>query len=216
VGIASIAACAVTELAHITMTDGNADVITIAQQNLENAGLGSRRGGSGRASAHTFSWGASMCSSSSTGEAGLRLGGFDVVIGSELTYYNTDMALLVATVQGLLSDYTAGSSGSGEGGSGSGGGAVRAVSGLFIHAHIFRKEGQEEELIQCFAVVGWDSAEVRTGSSRMGQIELETETERAVACHCTTSLTSTVLPAFRSFECDVLRRGVYCTRPVHS
>lgn len=135
VGVASIVACSTTELEHALLTDGNDDVIAIAKLNIDNAAL-SLPGGSGRASAVKYSWGDIS--------PGALTGGFDVVLGAELTYYNTDMNLLVSTVVRLLNE----------------GKAEGENSGLFIHAHIFRKQDQEEELIQCFSDVGWSSAEV--------------------------------------------------------
>eukprot|EP00603_Paraphysomonas_imperforata_P001161 CAMPEP_0114431794 /NCGR_PEP_ID=MMETSP0103-20121206/10802_1 /TAXON_ID=37642 ORGANISM="Paraphysomonas imperforata, Strain PA2" /NCGR_SAMPLE_ID=MMETSP0103 /ASSEMBLY_ACC=CAM_ASM_000201 /LENGTH=291 /DNA_ID=CAMNT_0001601407 /DNA_START=119 /DNA_END=994 /DNA_ORIENTATION=- len=145
VGIAGIVACTSTELSHMVLTDGNEEVVGIARQNLSNAGLSSPdSSGQRRASAQQYSWG--------DPSPGAATGGFDLVMGSELTYYSTDMTLLVATVLRLLSEGREGL----EGGSGSG--------GLFVHAHIFRKQDQELELIELLAAVGWDTAEVAVTS----------------------------------------------------
>jgi len=62
---------------------------------------------------------------------------FDVVIGCELMYYRTDMQSLVLTVLKLT----------GEG-------------GMFVHGHLFRAPNQEQHLIQCLWVLGWDTVEV--------------------------------------------------------
>jgi predicted nicotinamide N-methyase len=62
---------------------------------------------------------------------------FDVVIGCELMYYRTNMKDLVDTVMQLTD-----------------------CSGLFIHAHLFRKAGQECELIEQFSLHDWCTYEV--------------------------------------------------------
>lgn len=149
-GIASIAACRSTQLAHILLTDGNADVVAIARQNLVSAGLcspdtstaHSSTGDLGRASAQTYSWGDPRPVVSPSQPDAAASEGFDVLLGSELCYYNTDMTLLVATAQRLLSKEH------GEEG------------GIFVHAHIFRKPDQEEEMIECFDAIHWATAEV--------------------------------------------------------
>lgn len=61
---------------------------------------------------------------------------FDVVIGCELMYYRTDIQSLVDTVLKLT----------GEG-------------GMFVHGHLFRAPNQEQHLIQCLRVLGWDTVE---------------------------------------------------------
>lgn len=61
---------------------------------------------------------------------------FDVVIASELMYYKTDIPLLVATVTRLLNE-----------------------DGLFLHAHLFRRDGQEEEFISALEEIGWSTLE---------------------------------------------------------
>lgn len=146
VGIGGISACRSTQLTHMTLTDGNESVISIAQQNLVNLGLSladhsDRCGSNGdscngavdtretRATAMTYMWGEPSP------------GRFDVLIGSELCYYNTDMSLLVSTAQLLLAES--------EGG-----------RGVFVHAHIFRKADQEEDMIRCFEEIHWITAEV--------------------------------------------------------
>ncbi len=62
---------------------------------------------------------------------------FDVVIGCELMYYRTDINELLKSVL-----------------------ALTGGSGLFLHAHLFRKEGQERELIAFLAERGWTTYEV--------------------------------------------------------
>ena len=62
---------------------------------------------------------------------------FDVVIGCELMYYNTDINLLITTVMKLTNK-----------------------QGLFIHAHVFRAPSQEQKLIDCLAELGWATLEI--------------------------------------------------------
>lgn len=63
---------------------------------------------------------------------------YDVVLGCELMYYVTDIPVLVSTVMSL----------------------VDSSNGLFIHAHLFRRYGQEEELITSLASYGWMTCEI--------------------------------------------------------
>eukprot|EP01031_Cornospumella_fuschlensis_P038244 gene38244-46473_t len=62
---------------------------------------------------------------------------YDVVIGCELMYYLTDIPLLLSTALQLTN-----------------------YQGLFIHAHLFRRAGQEDELIEYLRDVGWNTLEV--------------------------------------------------------
>lgn len=63
---------------------------------------------------------------------------FDIIIGCELMYYKLDMPLLFAMVQNLL----------------------KSNGGLFYHAHIFRKDGQENELYTLLLEMNWKSLEI--------------------------------------------------------
>jgi predicted nicotinamide N-methyase len=64
---------------------------------------------------------------------------FDVVIGCELMYYQLDMPLLLATVHNLLQDPS---------------------MGIFLHAHIFRKDGQENELFALLHERDWKTLDI--------------------------------------------------------
>lgn len=64
---------------------------------------------------------------------------FDVVIGCELMYYQLDMPLLLAMVQNLLHD---------------------PLQGIFLHAHIFRKDGQENELLTLLQERDWKTLDI--------------------------------------------------------
>jgi 2-polyprenyl-3-methyl-5-hydroxy-6-metoxy-1,4-benzoquinol methylase len=63
---------------------------------------------------------------------------FDLVIGVELMYYKLDMPLLLSTVQNLLNP----------------------TSGIFIHAHIFRKDGQDNEFYSLLTALEWKTLEI--------------------------------------------------------
>ena len=58
---------------------------------------------------------------------------FDVIIGCELMYYRTNVASLVSTVCRL----------------------VDRRKGIFIHAHLFRRHGQAQEMIDQFLANDW-------------------------------------------------------------
>ena len=64
---------------------------------------------------------------------------FDIIIGCELMYYLTDIPALLETVLALTDN----------------------MHGIFLHAHLFRKEGQEQELIDLLHdKFGWTTFEV--------------------------------------------------------
>lgn len=62
---------------------------------------------------------------------------FDVVLGSELMYYTTDIPQLFSTVRQLTSD-----------------------NGVFLHGHVFRRTGQIDEWIEETAQYGYTTVEV--------------------------------------------------------
>jgi hypothetical protein len=83
---------------------------------------------------------------------------FDVIIGSELLYYKTDIDLLAKAVSKLS-----------------------ASDGVFIHAHIIRVSGHGEELIGRLAALGWETSEVP--SRLVAGTELDDHPEwRGVRC----------------------------------
>lgn len=67
---------------------------------------------------------------------------FDLVVGSELMYYRTDCEALLQTVVALTQTETF------------------VDIGLFFHTHVFRREGQSRELIDCMEKVGWMTLEI--------------------------------------------------------
>ena len=62
---------------------------------------------------------------------------YDIVLGCELMYYNTDVEVLVQQVMALTKG-----------------------QGLFIHGHLFRGQGQEKELITVLAAHQWSTLEI--------------------------------------------------------
>lgn len=62
---------------------------------------------------------------------------FDIVIGSELMYYQTDLVMLLSTAMKLVNN-----------------------CGLFLHAHLFRRYGQRREMNDFFKANGWNTAEI--------------------------------------------------------
>jgi 2-polyprenyl-3-methyl-5-hydroxy-6-metoxy-1,4-benzoquinol methylase len=62
---------------------------------------------------------------------------FDVVMGFELMYYKLDLEALIGTMKSLVKE-----------------------NGIFFHAHIFRKQGLELEVIEKLETMGWTSLEV--------------------------------------------------------
>lgn len=120
----------------IMFTDGEQRAIEILQKNIDHVKPNTA---TGVVSKQLLPW----------GDVGLIQGAldkcqaccntrkFDVVLGCELMYFNTDLDLLVNTVLSLTSN-----------------------TGLFIHAHLFRAPNQENQLIQTLAEYGWTTLEI--------------------------------------------------------
>lgn len=62
---------------------------------------------------------------------------YDIVLGSELMYFNTDVELMVQTVMELTQK-----------------------KGLFIHGHVFREYYQKNQLINLLATHNWTTIEI--------------------------------------------------------
>lgn len=62
---------------------------------------------------------------------------FDIVLGCELMYFNTDVELLIQTVHSLTDS-----------------------KGLFIHSHLFRAHHQEQQLIDILSAHNWTTLEI--------------------------------------------------------
>ena len=63
---------------------------------------------------------------------------FDVVIASDLMYYSTDVTKLISTVLLLINH----------------------VDGMFIHAHVFRRDGQKTEVIEVLKLFGFSTLQI--------------------------------------------------------
>ena len=64
---------------------------------------------------------------------------FDIVLGSDLMYYRTAVSELISTVMSLTRH-----------------------TGLFIHAHIFRSQGQDTEMIDLLASMVWKTCKTQS------------------------------------------------------
>jgi predicted nicotinamide N-methyase len=157
--------------AHLALTDGNSAAVAIALQNADQ--LVSLMNAS-KVSCEKLLWGSVDCvedflgsldtvlskhknevdeqsvkvaptssASSSTPEAieienvTCKNRHFDVVIGCELFYYRTNIDELLCTVLRLTNN-----------------------NGLFIHSHVFRRSGQDIELIEYLSRWNWITAEI--------------------------------------------------------
>ncbi|OQS01665.1 hypothetical protein ACHHYP_00416 [Achlya hypogyna] len=67
------------------------------------------------------------------GAASYDVGRFDVAIGCELMYYKTNLDALLSTVLTLVGD----------------------ANGLFLHAHLFRKDEHDADMTAFFAAAQW-------------------------------------------------------------
>ena len=157
--------------AHLALTDGNSAAVAIALQNVDqlvsvnNASklsckkllwgsvgcvddfLGSldtvlslRKNEVEEQSAKvvaTSSTSATMPDAIETADVASKNGHFDVVIGCELFYYRTNIDELLCTVLRLTNN-----------------------TGLFIHSHVFRRSGQDMELIEYLNIWNWTTAEI--------------------------------------------------------
>jgi hypothetical protein len=124
----------------LVLTDGSSRTYGILQKNIDLVQEG--RGADAFTCLRTpLSWGndieiavAQQLCADNTSSVNLR---YDVVLGSELMYYSTSVETLISTVIKLTNH-----------------------RGLFIHGHIFRKAGQELELIAQLAQHQWVTLEV--------------------------------------------------------
>ena len=144
---------------HISLTDGNPETVKIASQNVAEFASDSS---SSKISCGQLLWGSDDsineliesvsgylkknastvgedfkvenhdCSSSSSKQSY-----FDVIIGCELFYYRTNVEELLYTVLKLTNS-----------------------SGIFVHSHVFRRCGQDVEMINYFSDHGWITLEV--------------------------------------------------------
>jgi predicted nicotinamide N-methyase len=154
-----ISTCGGSITSHLSLTDGNPETVNIASQNVQE--LASSLDSS-KISTSQLLWGSddsineliesvtkhfktnALTSGevqksensvhSSSGSSQLY---FDVVIGCELFYYRTNVEELLHTVLKLTNS-----------------------SGIFVHSHVFRRCGQDTEMIKFLADYGWVTLEV--------------------------------------------------------
>ena len=144
---------------HISLTDGNPETVKIASQNVAELASDSN---SAKISCSQLLWGSDDsineliesvsgylkknaftvgedfkpvnldCSSSSSTQLY-----FDVIIGCELFYYRTNVEELLYTVLKLTNS-----------------------TGIFVHSHVFRRCGQDAEMMKYFSDHGWITLEI--------------------------------------------------------
>ena len=145
--------------AHLSLTDGNPETVKIASQNVEELASASCLS---KVSCSQLLWGSddsinvliesvaiffeenaptvgevhksgtSILSSSNPTKSY-----FDVIIGCELFYYRTNVEELLYTVLKLTNS-----------------------SGIFVHSHVFRRCGQDAEMIDFLSTHGWITLEI--------------------------------------------------------
>ncbi|CAK4084304.1 unnamed protein product [Aphanomyces euteiches] len=108
-------------LSQLVLTDGDERSCALAQRNAECIVHPVK--GALKVTTQQLLWGGSPLEST-----------FDVVIGCELMYYQTNVAALIQTVQAL------------------------APCGLFLHAHLFRQDEHGDTMREIFDQTGWDTA----------------------------------------------------------
>lgn len=129
-----------THLSHPTLlvlTDGEARGRNILKKNIQHFSTFSTT----PTFSHQLKWSDSeetqqvldLCKQSK----GENISHYDVVLGSELMYFNTSVELMVQAVM-----------------------ALTRKKGLFIHGHLFRGHQQEHELITLLAVHNWTTIEI--------------------------------------------------------
>lgn len=136
-GAVGLLANSQAKMSTLLLTDGNSDTLEITAKNISI--ICNTSESSIHIKTQQLLWGNQIhvnkaISANSSSQ-------FDVVLGCELMYYQTDIGLLLSTVLSLIA---------GEG----------AKSGLFIHSHLFRRAGQEEELIEILSRFNWTTLEV--------------------------------------------------------
>lgn len=132
-GIVGILGFKLNHFRNIVISDGNSKACSITSLNL--AKFNYQNDASIRCC--NFPWTNSSALLSDMFESYNSGNPFDVVIGSELVYYRTDMELLIATVIGLTN-----------------------FNGIFIHSHLFRDAEQEKLMIDTLKLHEWITAAI--------------------------------------------------------
>ena len=139
-GIVGLALLKVATPLSLVLTDGNPSAVALAQENITR-------------NAPTTP-GVSCCRLRWSSEEDIASvlkhhGGFDVVIGAELLYFNIVVSELVDAVIRIASQ-----------------------DGIFLHSHLCRKEGQLAEVVSLCRRRGWITVQLRQDSLFDGE-ELE-------------------------------------------
>jgi predicted nicotinamide N-methyase len=137
-GAVGLLANSQARMSRLLLTDGNSDTLHITSKNVSL--LCDSPESSSHIKTQQLLWGDNLHINAAIMANTTKQ--FDVVLGCELMYYQTDIALLVSTVLALVSR---------EG---------NHKSGLFIHSHLFRRAGQEDELIEILTRHNWTTLEV--------------------------------------------------------
>ena len=144
---------------HISLTDGNLETVKISSQNVAELASDSN---TSKISCSQLLWGSDdsineliesvsgyLKKNASTFEEDFKVENlecssssstklyFDVIIGCELFYYRTNVEELLYTVLKLTNS-----------------------SGIFVHSHVFRRCGQDAEMIKYFSDHGWITLEI--------------------------------------------------------
>lgn len=128
-GIVSLSCIKFSEALSALVTDGSKNAVELAQANIQSLGLQSR------VAASQLVWGQEQQ------QIPTLIGSFDIVLASDLVYYNTDVLLLTSTARSLLKK-----------------------EGLFIHSHHFRQLDSVARLVECLSSAGWQTAEAPLNS----------------------------------------------------
>lgn len=132
------------EVAHLVLTDGNTNTLEITRQNIKR--LCSEVAYAPSIHVVPLFWPATVHDSTSIDPQIAQLfhafannAPFDIVLGSELMYYTTDIAQLFSTFRQLIGHQT---------------------QGIFLHGHVFRRDGQIDEWISITAAYDYVTMEV--------------------------------------------------------
>eukprot|EP01039_Chlorochromonas_danica_P005845 gene5844-6437_t len=134
---------------RLVLTDGIASTLHITQQNISHLLPSSTR--QSPVTACQLAW--DNQEDIQAVKKNLNEGrGYDVVLGCELMYYKTDVHTLLQAVWNLCEgDEEEEEEEESD---------KKKKEGLFIHCHLFRRLGQEEEVINLLAQQGWQSLEI--------------------------------------------------------
>lgn len=137
-GVFGLLAFQHSAMKRLVLTDGIADTLRITQQNISHLLPSTTR--TAPVTACQLAW--DSLEDIQAVRTNFNEGrGYDVVLGCELMYYKTDVHTLLQAVWNLCEE-------------------GNEKKGLFIHCHLFRRLGQEEELISILAQRGWQTLEI--------------------------------------------------------